>query len=250
MSTVLVTGGTGTLGRALVPLLLADGHVVRVLSRRTAPRVPPGATAYAGDIRTGTGLERAADGCDLVIHAASNPRRHVMETEVEGTRNVAAAARSAGAHVVYISIVGVDKHRYFYYRAKRAAEIVLEQSGASWTVLRATQFFDLIEMFLGAPFFVRVKDLRFQPVDVGDVASHLTSLVGNPPPGLAPDFGGPEILSITELADIRREVTGRRARLLPAPAIGFLGDFAAGRHLAPGHHDGTRTWRQWLEAGR
>jgi uncharacterized protein YbjT (DUF2867 family) len=248
MATVLVTGGTGTLGRAVVPLLVAAGHDVRVLSRRATPTVPDGVQAIAGDVRTGTGVERAAAGCDIVIHAASNPRRQVMETVVEGSRHVAAAARAADAHLVYVSIVGVDRHRYFYYRAKYAAEHVVAESGARWSVLRATQFHDLMDMFLGAGWFFRTPDLRFQPVAVDDVARRLVEVATAEPQGLAPDFGGPQILSVRELVTARQEIRGRRTRLVRVPRAGFLRDFDAGLHLAPEHRDGVTTWRDWLTA--
>jgi uncharacterized protein YbjT (DUF2867 family) len=250
MATVLVTGGTGVLGRATVPLLLDAGHEVRVLSRRSAPPLPEGVTAYAGDVRTGAGVDRAVDGCDVVVHAASNPRRKVKETEVEGARHVARAARDTGAHLVYVSIVGVDRHRYFYYRAKYAAEHVVAESGAPWSVLRATQFHDLMDMFLGSGWFFRTPNLRFQPVAVTDVARRLVQVALGEPQGLAPDFGGPEILTVEELAAARQESGARRTRLIRLPAAGFLRDFDAGRHLAPEHREGAVTWRQWLATRR
>lgn len=250
MATVLVTGGTGTLGRAVVPLLLGAGHDTRVLSRRASPRLPEGVSARQGDVLTGSGVDDAVDGCDVVIHAASNPRRNARETEEAGARHVAAAAKRAGAHLIYVSIVGVDRHRYPYYRAKFAAEQIVAGSGADWTVLRATQFHDLIDLFLGRGTFVRTRHLRFQPVEVRDVATRLVELTAATPQGLAADFGGPEVLSIVELAQIRRAVTGRKTRLLPLPAVGFLADFDAGRHLTPEHRAGTGTWQQWLEERR
>jgi uncharacterized protein YbjT (DUF2867 family) len=248
MATVLVTGGTGTLGRAVVPLLLADGHEVRVLSRRAAPTVPGEVQTYAGDVRTGIGVNQAVDGCDIVIHAASNPRRQVKETEVEGARHVAAAARAVDAHLVYVSIVGVDRHRYFYYRAKYAAEHVVAESGARWSVLRATQFHDLMDMFLGAGWFFRTPNLRFQPVAVDDVAQRLVEVATTEPQGLAPDFGGPAILSVEELVGVRQEIRGRRTRLVRAPRLGLFRDFDAGLHLAPEHCNGRTTWGSWLSS--
>lgn len=250
MAVVLVTGGTGTLGRAVVPLLLAAGHDVRVLSRRSAPTVPAGVTALSGDVRTGAGVGPATEGADVVIHAASSPRRRARETEVEGARHVATAARAAGAHLVYVSIVGVDRHRYSYYRAKRAAEVVVAESGANWSVLRATQFHDLLELFFRSGWFFRTPRLRFQPVDVTEVARRLCDVALGTPSGLVADFGGPEVRTVRQLVEERRELTGSRTRLVRVPARGFLADFDAGLHLTPDHRDGTITWRDWLEAGR
>jgi len=242
-----VTGGTGTLGRVLVPRLLDAGHEVRVLSRRDAPALPAQATAAKGDVRTGDGLAAAVDGVDVVVHAATSPTRRLRVTEVEGTRNVAGAARAVDAHVVYVSIVGVDRHRYAYYRAKHAAEQALADSGARWSVLRATQFHDLLERVLAAGVFIRTPRLAFQLVDAGDVADRLVRIVEGPPVGLAPDFGGPEVLSIRDIVRTRAELTGRRARLVRAPRVGFLRDFDEGLHLAPEHSDGRLTWERWLQ---
>ena len=251
MPVVLVTGGTGTLGRAVVPRLVAAGHEVRVLSRREHPPVPTGVAAFRGDVRTGAGVEAAVQGADVLVHAASDPRGKARETEVEGTRQVAAAAAAAEAHLSYVSIVGVDRHRFPYYRAKRAAELLVADSGAPWTVLRATQFHDLLHAVLSSPLFIRTPNLRFQPVEVTEVADRLVDLAGGAPLGLAPDFGGPDVLDIRRLAESHRVATGRRTRLVRIPALGFVADFDAGVHLTPQHRAGTRTWLDWLaERGR
>ena len=205
------------------------------------------ARAVRGDVRTGDGVAAAVAGAGVVIHAATSPRRQIRETEVEGARHVAAAAAAAGAHLIYVSIVGVDRHRFPYYRAKRAAEQVVESSGAPWTVLRATQFHDLIDQILGARWFLRTPHMRFQPVAPAEVARRLADLAGRPPSALAPDFGGPEIVDLRDLAASRRAARGRAARLVPVPAVGFLADYDHGLHLAPDHRDGTQTWREWLE---
>jgi uncharacterized protein YbjT (DUF2867 family) len=246
VGSVLVTGGTGTLGRQLVPRLLAAGHEVRVLSRRADASAPDGATVFRGDIRTGDGIAAAMQGADAVVHAASNPTRQMRETEVEGARNVCNTARATGAHVVYVSIVGVDRHRYPYYRAKLAAEEIVAGSGAPWTVLRATQFHDLIELFFSKGWFISTRHLAFQPVDAGEVAVRLVELVGAGPQQLVPEFGGPEILSVRELAETRRRITGRGVRLVPVPRVGWLADFDRGAHHAPEQRNGQVTWAEWL----
>lgn len=246
---MLVTGGTGSLGSHLVQELLGRDVPVRVLSRRPDPPRPDGVEAEQGDVRTGAGLPRAVQGVDTVVHAATLPfGRHATATEVDGTANMLAAARTVGAHFVYVSIVGVDHHRFPYYRAKWAAEqAVAARGGDDWTIQRATQFHDLIDQMLAAPVTPTTRDFRFQPVDVGEVAKALADLVAGDPIGRADDVGGPEVRSLRDLADARRRLTGSRSRLLPLPAIGFLHDFAVGRHLAPDHRRGSATWEQWLE---
>jgi uncharacterized protein YbjT (DUF2867 family) len=245
MARVLVTGGTGMLGRRLVPLLVERDHAVRLLARRAAGDVER-VQALRGDVRTGEGLDQAVRDVDVVVHAATSPRRQVRATEVLGTGNVLRAIGESDVHLVYVSIVGVDRVRFPYYKAKWEAERLIESSVAAWSIQRATQFHDLLDQFLGGRAFVRTPNLAFQVVDAGEVAARLADLIEAGPSGRAPDFGGPEVLNICELANVRREVTGRAARLVPVPRLGPLRDFDGGHHLCPGHRSGRITWRQWL----
>lgn len=247
MNTVLVTGGTGGLGSYLVPVLRRRGYAVRILSRRPHGSSDDAVSYWQGDVRTGQGLQPAAAGADTVIHAATSVQRRAKATEVEGTRHMLAASGEAGAHLVYVSIVGVDQHRFPYYKAKWAAEQVVEANGGHrWTIQRATQFHDLLARFLGLPVFPRTKHMAFQPVDASEVSERLADLVEAGPSGRAPDFGGPTVLPVTDLAATYRRITGQRPRLVPTPAIGFLGDFDRGRHLCPDHAEATITWEQYL----
>src|SRR5438067_2100251 len=129
MANVLVTGGTGDLGRAVVAQLLAHHHTPRVLSRQTHPELPSGVEALFGDLTTGSGLREAVEGGDAIIHCASSPQG-AQATDIGGTRMLVQAAHEAGlSHFVYVSIVGVDRSPAPYYRAKHEAESIIAQSG-------------------------------------------------------------------------------------------------------------------------
>jgi uncharacterized protein YbjT (DUF2867 family) len=186
-------------------------------------------------------------GVDVVIHAATSPRMS-RAVEVEGTVNVVAAAEAVGAHVIYVSIVGVDAMHFGYYRSKYAAEQVVESTASRWTIQRATQFHDLLDRFLGWRVFPVTSDLMFQPVDTADVSERLAELVDAGPTGRAPDFGGPAVNSLRALAAARHRITGSSTFLLPVPAWGILGEYDQGRHLCPDHAEGTGTWEHWLQA--
>ena len=147
---------------------------------------------------TGEGLDEAVDGVEAVIHCASNPR-DARRTDVEGTGRLLRAVERAGvSHFVYVSIVGVDRNPFPYYRVKLDAEGVVERSAVPWTILRATQFHGFVFGMLGAldrvPFFMPVPaGFLFQPVDAGEVASRLVELALSEPAGRVGDMGGPEI---------------------------------------------------------
>jgi uncharacterized protein YbjT (DUF2867 family) len=248
---ILVTGGTGTLGRHVVGRLLEAGAGVRVLTR--SPRSGTAYVPVGGDLSTGAGLEEAVRGVSTVVHLASDPRRPA--TDVEGTRRLAEAARAAGTgHLVYVSIVGVDRHPYAYYRRKHEAERVVEASGLPYTILRTTQFHDFV-LFLAQslarlPVVPVPAGWRFQPVDTSEVGERLAAFALGAPAGRAPDMGGPEIRAARDLVRAYLTAAGRRRPLVSVPVPGkTAAAFRQGVHLAPGHATGVRTFGEFL-AGR
>ncbi|MDQ4031452.1 MAG: SDR family oxidoreductase [Actinomycetota bacterium] len=244
MSLILVTGGTGVLGRAVVRHLLDSGHQVRVASRRPPPAGPRPYAWTTVDYRSGEGLDTALHAADSVIHCAGDFRGEV-------DRAVLTALRAAGGpHLVYISIVGVDRIPLAYYRLKLAAEQAIETSNVPYTILRTTQFHDLIRCMLAATArlpVMLVPDLSVQPIAVRDVAVRLVELAARRPSGHARDLGGPEVQSFRRLAEAYLRATGRRRLLLPVrfPGKVFRG-YRHGEHLAPHHAEGRITFDMYL----
>jgi uncharacterized protein YbjT (DUF2867 family) len=243
---ILVTGGTGVLGRHVVDRFAKAGHPVRVLSRTREP--------YIGDLRTGAGLGPALEGVDTIVHLASDPRD--SSADVEAARRLIAATPPE-THLVYVSIVGVDRHPYTYYRRKHEVEGLIENSGLPYTILRTTQFHNLLVLMLGKLARSRVLPVpagtNFQPVEVTEVAERLVELVLSTPAGRVPDMGGPEIVSAAELARTYLRVTGGRGLVIPLPVPGRIAAaFRHGVHLAPDHPDGRGTFADFvsLAAGR
>ncbi|MYW48267.1 SDR family oxidoreductase [Streptomyces sp. SID161] len=243
MTTILVTGGTGTLGRLVTERLRADGHEVRVLSRHTRP--------YAVDLRTGgAGLDAALAGAETVVHCASTQGGG----DDRAARNLLAAARRAGVgHLVYISIVGVDQVPMGYYRTKLAVERLIEESGLGWTVLRATQFHDLLvtlfERLAKSPVLAVPAGVPDQPVEVAEVAGRLVELALGAPAGRVPDMAGPEVRGLDSLARAYLRATGRRRPVVRVPlAGGTYRAFRSGGHLAPDRAVGEVTFEEYLAA--
>jgi len=205
---------------------------------------------YTGDLSTGAGVAKAVAGAGAVIHCATDPRR--WQVDIDGTRRLVEAARAAGGpHLVYVSIVGVDRIPYGYYRAKLATERVVEESGLPWTILRVTQFHDLIRMVAGvlakSPLVPVPAGVRFQPVDVHEVAARVIKLATGTPAGRVDDMGGPHARTAEELFRAYLRATGRRRLILPISLPGkvFRG-FRAGANLTPEHAYGRVTFEDYL----
>ena len=250
---ILVTGVTGPLGRTLIHHAASGSHTMCGFSRRAPGSFPDSVSDWRpADLATGEGLAAALDGVDVVIHAASDPQRADL-VDVEGAKRLIAAARDARiSHIVYVSIVGVDRIPYAYYQKKLAAERITQASGIPFTILRATQFHSFIELLLKTvartPLLLPLP-ARFhvQSVAISEVATRLLRAVDDGPSGRVLNFGGPEVLSLAEAARAWVRVTGRRKLIVPLPVPGKTGRaFRTGANTAPDGERGIITWQDWL----
>jgi uncharacterized protein YbjT (DUF2867 family) len=244
---VLVTGGTGRLGSRLLQPLQDAGHRVRAMSRRGT-----GPGGIRGDLATGFDLGTALAGAEIVVHAASDPRGDPWQVDVAGTRRlVESVDRDRLRHLVYVSIVGVDRIPYGYYRAKWAAEQVLLASGLPVTLLRVTQFHDFVDVLLdGArrgPVLPVPMGWRVQPVDVGEVAGHVAEVCDRTPSGSVIEYGGPEELSAADLARSWAAVRAPGAHVVATPVPGRLSSaFRDGAAVPARGARGRRTYAEHL----
>jgi uncharacterized protein YbjT (DUF2867 family) len=243
VSVVLVTGGSGTLGSHVVSSLRRRAHDVRVLSRR------PGAGTHRGDLTTGEGVADAADGAELVLHAASDTRRR-GRSDLEQTRQLLRAAGDA-QHLLYVSMVGIDAIPFGYYRRKLACEQEIAASGVPHTILRTTQFHELLAWSLARVERLPVTPLplewRFQSVAAPEAAARAAELVDRDPVGRAPDFAGPEVLTVREIVAEWRRRRGRPRRVLNLRVPGKVSrGFREGRNTRPDQADGELTWSEFV----
>jgi uncharacterized protein YbjT (DUF2867 family) len=225
------------------------------MSRRASPGDGwPGSEWVQADVVTGAGLAAAVEGVDTVVHAASAGYSRSFQTDIEGTRRLLDAARSAGvAHIVYISIVGIDKVPYAYGKAKLAAERLIQQSGAPWSILRATQFhyaLDSLLQFMTRPPLVALlpTDLLVQPVAEEEVARRLVEIAQAAPSCQVEDMGGPEVFTTGALTRIWLRRRAMRRAIIPLWLPGKMGSaLRQGGNTCPRHATGTVAWEAWLQ---
>jgi uncharacterized protein YbjT (DUF2867 family) len=248
---VLVTGGTGRLGSHVVPRLADAGLNVRVLSRKPQRDDAHGADWTVGDLRSGDGVDAATSGVDVIVHCATATRG-----DAEAARNLIGAARHAGSpHLVYVSIVGVDALPMGYYRTKLRVESLVADSGLPFTIVRATQFHDLLVRIFAAQRFLPALLIpartSFQPIAPSEVAGRLVELSLAEASGRVADLGGPQILDAGELARVYLHAVGRHRRVQSVRIPGSVGrGLRAGANLTPEHAAGRITFEQHLAARR
>jgi uncharacterized protein YbjT (DUF2867 family) len=262
---ILVTGGTGHLGRALVPQLLQRGHQLRLLARRPGTRRD--VEWIAGDLASGEGLADAAAGMDIVIHGATSSPiaqhgkfqvadffRSPSNVDVAGTRALLdSATRHGVSHFVHVSIVGLEEtQRLPYSRVKLAAENEVRQAGVPWSIVRATGFYWLLDRLCSnmakGPLLLVPKAVRMQPVDSDDFATWLADCALSTARGQREDFAGPEVLTMGEVMAQYLDARGlqRKIRNVPLPRS-VIASLERGQ-MAPAARLGSTRWASWLAA--
>jgi uncharacterized protein YbjT (DUF2867 family) len=261
---ILVTGGTGHLGRAIVPALQHDGHQVRILSRQ--PHRDLGVEWIQGDLATGAGLPDAVMGVEAIIHAATNSPaaqrgrfkvadflRSPVDVDVSGTSALVAAAELAGVeHFLHVSIVGLEHLKLMpYARHKLQAEQIVKSSNVPWSVVRATGFFWLVERMFANLVKQRMVALpphvSMAPVDSDEFAGLIVERVAQRRRGRQEDFAGPQTVPITELMEQYLAAKGIQRRIRRAPLPKKIQATITAGNTSPHGRVGTTTWAQWLQ---
>ena len=255
---ILVTGGTGGLGRRVVPRLREAGREVRVLSRH-AHDSTPGIEYVLGDLARDQRVEAAVEGAQVVVHCAASGK---IGEDTAQIRNLVRAAERAGVqHLLNISVVGadripvvsgVDRALFAYFASQLAVERTVAESALPWTNLRATQFYDgfillMVQGMAKLPVIPVPSGFRFQPVDAGEVAARLVELTLATPSGQAPDIAGPRVYEAAELLRGYLKAVRKRRLLVPISMPGGAARaIRAGANLAPDRAVGRRTWEEFL----
>lgn len=246
---ILVIGGTGLIGRQLVTKLRERGH------EAVAASPSSGVNAV-----TGEGLAEAMAGVQVVVDVSNSPSfddAAVLNFFESSTRNLLKAEAAAGVgHHVALSIVGADRiPDSGYMRAKVAQEKLIAGGGVPHTILRATQFFELVPTIAAVSFdgtAIRLPSAMMQPIASADVAAALADVALDAPANGIVDLAGPEPIRMDELArrylaakhDSRPVTTDASAR--------YFGAAVDDRSLVPGgaRRLGAAKFDEWLKSSR
>ncbi|HET9485909.1 MAG TPA: NAD(P)H-binding protein [Chryseosolibacter sp.] len=253
MAQILVTGGTGTLGRQIVQQFTYQGLDVGILTTRQHVDLASGAKVYRGDLIERESIRDAAEKASIIIHCASDRRN--LAVDVEGTRNLLqSVAKSTLRHFIYVSVAGADRSSYPYYQAKNEGEKIVQGFDLPWSVLRVTQFHDLVWTRLIKPFDhndgspLRIPGgLKLQSIDVKDVAVRLQGLAMTHALRSTITIGGPEILTLEAMTRAYLDAQRRDDGVAPDDISGEFYDlFRSGININPEWRMGKITWEDFL----
>ncbi|RYB93899.1 NAD-dependent epimerase/dehydratase family protein [Nocardioides oleivorans] len=233
MSTVLVTGATGFIGRRLVPALLDAGHDVRAMTRHPETYDGPG-EAVGADVMDADSLVPALEGADVAIylvHSLDDP--DFVRKDADAARHFSAAAAAAGVkQIVYMGGLGDEDHDLSdHLRSRREVEELLGGDGVPVTVLRAAIVvghggisWELTRQLVkNLPGMVVPKwvGTRTQPIAIDDVVRYLAGVVDHPDAlGRVFEIGGPDQLTYREmLQGVAEEMNGRKVPIVVVPLL-------------------------------
>ncbi|WP_231183018.1 complex I NDUFA9 subunit family protein [Haladaptatus sp. DYF46] len=234
---VLIVGGSGFVGTALTEELHGRGHDVAVLSRSPSDAdFPSGVETVSGDVTDYESIEGAFSGRDAVVNLVAlsplfKPPSGTSHEEIHlgGTENVVRAAEEHGVpKLVQMSALGADPDgTTAYIRAKGEAENVVRESSLEWVIVRPSVVFGdggefvSFTKVLTTPYVTGLPGggkTRFQPIWVGDLAPMLADCVEDDSHlGHAYDLGGPEVLTLADVAKLAYRADGKSVAVLPIP---------------------------------
>lgn len=235
---ILVAGGTGFIGTSLCRELDERGHDVAAFARDpTGANLPDDVARVQGDVRSREDLKDALEGMDAVVNlVALTPLRiprggEGMHEKVHtvGTENIVAAAESTDAErLVQMSGHGADPAAPTrYLQSKGRAEEIVRESALSTTVFRPSVVFGDGGEFvsftrkLTPPILAPLPGggkTKFQPIWVEDFVPMIADAVTEPEHGdQTYSIGGPEVLTLAEVAKLSRRARGQTTRIVPIP---------------------------------
>ncbi|SDF80156.1 Uncharacterized conserved protein YbjT, contains NAD(P)-binding and DUF2867 domains [Lentzea fradiae] len=245
---IVVIGGTGLIGRQVVRLLGEHGH-----------DAVPASPASGVDTVTGEGVKEVLEGADVLVDVSNSPSfadDDVMSFFTAATTNLTRAAAEAGVgHYVALSVVGADElPESGYLRAKAAQEKLVAESGLTYSIVRATQFFEFAGAIANSATeagTVRLPHGGVQPIAASDVAAVVARTAATEPVGGVLEIGGPEELTMDGWVRTVLAHRGDEREVVGDPEARYFGTPLTGRQLVPGEGASPQptSLADWLAAG-
>ena len=243
---IVVIGGSGLIGKKLIPLLRERGHVAISASPSSGVNT-----------LTGEGLAEALQGAQVVVDVSNSPSfadAAALEFFETSTRNMLAAEAAAGVgHHVALSVVGADRlPDSGYMRAKVAQERLIKGGKVPYTIVRATQFFEFVSAIAGSGAdggAVRVPDAPMQPLAAADVAAALADVAVGPPANATLELAGPEAQSSAAFGRRALAAGGDTRTVVADPQFRYFGAALDARGLTPDGANpriGPTRFEEWL----
>ena len=255
MDSILLTGGTGMLGQEIAKLLDKRNFNVIILSLKEKPKSTLGIEILKGDIADKKSLKSIDNKFDTIIHCASNPQNSEV-VDVIGSENLLDVfGKNTLKHFIYVSIVGVDKSWFPYYRSKYKVEEKIKESRIPWTILRATQFHNLVLNRIIKPIVDEKQSpvlipsgMQFQSIDISEVAKRIVELVTKEPLNNIQHIGGPEVMTFEEMLQIYFDTFNINEKIeYISTSNEFYNLFTTGINLCPNYALGRITWKQYVD---
>jgi uncharacterized protein YbjT (DUF2867 family) len=242
---IVVIGGTGLIGKKLIPLLRQRGHEAVAASPGTGVNT-----------LTGQGLAEVLAGAQVVVDVSNSPSfedKAVLEFFETSGRNLLAAEAAAGVgHHVALSVVGADRHPDSgYMRAKAAQEKLIKGGKVPYTIVRATQFFEFLGAIAGpgGDGEVRLPDAPMQPLAAEDVAAALADVTVGPAANATVELAGPEAQSMAAFVRRALVAAGDMRTVVADPQARYFGAALDARGLTPEGANprlGPTRFEEWL----
>jgi len=231
---ILVTGGSGVVGVAVVGELLERGHQVRLLSRHGDEDTKrwKGVEAFSADVSDSSTLDGASAECDAVLHIAGvavDDEETLTKVNAGGTRNIVAEALRAGAkRFVYLSSLGSDRGSSSYHQSKRKAEGIVSASSLRWTIVRPGNVYGpgdevvslMLKLMRTLPAMPLIEDGEqpFQPIWHEDLARALAETIARDDlDGQTLEVAGDVVTSTRDVIERLTRITGHAPMRIPLP---------------------------------
>ena len=242
---IVVIGGTGLIGSQVVTGLKDLGHEVIAASPSS------GVNTISGE-----GLSEVLQGAEVVVDVPNSPsfeEKAVMDFFTTSEKNLLAAAKLAGVkHLVALSIVGVDREGANpYFLAKLAQENLIKSSGISYSLLRATQFYEFVGGIAASGTVgdeIHVSPAVFQPVASSDVVAALVNIANSAPLNGTAEVAGPEKIALDEIVKQYLKLKGDTSVVITDPSAFYFGAAVNDSTLVPGENPiiGRYTYKEWI----